>query len=179
MHFSQILSILGSAAVVAATNTVTFISLDGTDRTVYFTPSAGHEQVETITVKGGDKVVSEIPQGWIGNWHSISDGKDNTPGMLGEVAFQGWNGFTYFDVSAIVDPTDHDGVKEMYPASSNAPTSGCETFPCDNAYYIWDDVQTKVTPETDIICTLGSGVSPLVAAEAPAAVKRNFVEGKF
>jgi hypothetical protein len=25
--------------------------------------------------------------------------------------------------------------------------SGCEVFPYDNAYYIWDDVQTKVTED--------------------------------
>lgn len=178
MQFSTLLSLFGSAALVAATNTVTFLSLDDDDRTVYFTPSAGFEEIESVQVSAGDKVTTEIPTGWIGNWHSITTGKENQPGMLGEVAFQGWNGLTYFDVSAIVDPNDHNGVKEMYPANSQAPTSGCEQFPCDNAYYLWDDVQTKVTGETDLICTLGNGASPLSARDSNS-VKRDFVLGKL
>lgn len=177
MQFSQLLSLFGSAALVAA-NTVTFVSLDDEDRTVHFTPSAGMPEVASVQVKGGQQATSDIPDGWIGNWHAVSDGKDNAPGMLGEVAFQGWNGFTYFDVSAIVDPNDKNGVKEMYPASSKSPTSGCADFPCDNAYYLWDDVQTKVTPETDLICTLGSGASPL-SARGSTSVKRSFVLGQF
>ncbi|KAM0333004.1 hypothetical protein ACHAQA_001661 [Verticillium albo-atrum] len=179
MQFSQLLSVFGAAAFVAATNTVTFVSLDKTDRTIYFTPNAGYPEVESVEVAGGESITAEIPDSWIGNWHSISAGKDNVPGMLGEVAFQGWNGLTYFDVSAIVQPGDHDGVKEMWPVSSQSPTSGCEQFPCDNAYYVWDDVQTKTTKETELICTLGSGASPLSASKAAAAVKRDFVLGKF
>lgn len=177
MHFSKILSLVGSAALVAA-NTVTFVSLDGTDRTINFTPSAGKAGINSVRVAGGERVKVNIPDSWIGNWHSISAGKTGSPGMLGEVAFQGWNGNTYFDVSAIVDPNDHDGVKEVYPAQSRSPTSGCENFPCNNAYYVWDDVQTKVTSETDLVCTLGSGRSPL-NSRAEESVKRNFVLGKF
>jgi hypothetical protein len=112
--------------------------------------------------------------------------------MLGEVAFNGWNGLTYFDISAIVNPNDHEGVAEMWPAQGLKPTSGCQLFPCPNAYYLWDDVQTKTTPETEIITTLGktgSDVKPgqqkLRGAEADGSVegysvvKRNFVEGKW
>ncbi|KAL2760726.1 hypothetical protein ACRALDRAFT_1059517 [Sodiomyces alcalophilus JCM 7366] len=178
MKFAQVLSLLSSAALAAAANTVTFVSLDDTDRTIYFTPNAGREEIDSVKVAAGDNVTAEIPDGWIGNWYSISAGQPNVPGMLGEVAFQGWNGFTYFDVSAIVEPNDHDGVKEMYPLEAQTPTSGCEEFPCDNAYYVWDDVQTKVTPETDLVCTLGSGASPL-SGRNDKSVKRDFVLGKF
>lgn len=179
MQFSQLLALFGAAALVAAKNTVTFKSLDETDRTIHFTPNAGKPEVAEVKVAAGEEVTVEIPQGWIGNWHSISGKKDIVPGMLGEVAFQGWLGFTYFDVSAIVDPNDHNGVKEIYPAKAKSPHSGCETFPCNNAYYVWDDVQTKVTAETELICTLGEGVSPLSAREVPEVVKRNYVLGKF
>ncbi|ROT39236.1 DNase1 protein [Sodiomyces alkalinus F11] len=181
MKFTQTLSLLGFAALAAAvklTNTVTFISLDDTERTVYFTPSEGHEEIDSVKIAGGDNITTKIPEGWIGNWYSVSAGKPNVPGMLGEVAFQGWNDLTYFDVSAIVDPNDKDGVKEMYPVESQDPSSGCQDFPCNNAYYVWDDVQTKVTPETDLVCTLGSGVSPLKSHKAKS-VKRDFVLGKF
>lgn len=41
------------------------------------------------------------------------------------------------------------------------PMSGCEVFPCDNAYWVWDDVQTKVTHDTELMTTLGSGSTGL------------------
>ncbi|KAJ0165830.1 hypothetical protein CTA2_9798 [Colletotrichum tanaceti] len=182
MQFS-ILSLLGSVAVAAATNTVTFKSLDDVTRTVHFTPNSGLASVESVDVPGNGEVKVEIPEAWIGNWYAVSEGADNLAGMLGEVAFNGWNGLTYFDVSAIVDPSDHDGVKKMWPASGSDPISGCDSFPCPNAYYLPDDVQTKVTSETDLICTLGSNgvisrrdVDDL--HESPS-YKRDFVQGKW
>ncbi|KZL87300.1 dnase1 protein [Colletotrichum incanum] len=181
MQFS-ILSLLGSAALAAATNTVTFKSLDDVTRTVHFTPNAGLASVDSVEVPGKGEVKVEIPEAWIGNWFSVSEGADNAVGMLGEVAFNGWNGLTYFDVSAIVDPTDHDGVKEMWPLSGSDPISGCKSFPCNNAYYLPDDVQTKVTSETDLVCTLGkNGVSSRNVDEhhESPSYKRDFVQGKY
>jgi hypothetical protein len=84
--------------------------------------------------------------------------------MLGEVSLNSWNGLTYFDVSAIVDPSDHDNVKQMWPVKSQTPMSGCEVFPCNNAYWLPDDVQTKATSETDLMTTLGSGSTGLTFA---------------
>ncbi|PHH52351.1 hypothetical protein CFIMG_004627RA [Ceratocystis fimbriata CBS 114723] len=158
MQFSIITAAIFSA-LAAAENIVTFESKDSTSRQIVFTPTDGYEAVESVTVSGGGSVDVTIPKGWIGNWFSISEGASNTNGMLGEVAFQGWNGLTYFDVSAIVNSTDFDGVKEMWPASAQAPSSGCKTFPCDNAYYLPDDIQTKTTSETHLVCTLGSNGS--------------------
>ncbi|KAL5604118.1 uncharacterized protein BROUX77_004304 [Berkeleyomyces rouxiae] len=158
MQFSIVAATIFSA-LAAAENIVTFESKDSTSRQIIFTPTVGYASVDSVTVAGSASVDVTIPEGWLGNWFSVSDGASNTNGMLGEVAFQGWNGLTYFDVSAIVNSTDFDGVKEMWPASSKSPTSGCKTFPCDNAYYLPDDVQTKVTSETHLICTLGSNGS--------------------
>jgi hypothetical protein len=44
--------------------------------------------------------------------------------------------------------------------------SGCEEFPCDNAYYLPDDVQTKTTSEDHLITTLGKGSTGINFAEA-------------
>lgn len=76
--------------------------------------------------------------------------------MLGEVRWDGFSGENYFDVSAIVNPNDHDGVKMLYPKSSKTPLSGCQTFPCSNAYNLPDDIQTLSTPETELECLIGT-----------------------
>ena len=81
--------------------------------------------------------------------------KDNGGGMLAEFCYDGWNGIHYFDVSAIVDPNDVDNVSEMWPQSDPSNTSGCKSFPCNNAYVLPDDIQTKTTKDSHIIVTLG------------------------
>lgn len=154
MQFSTLFSMLAAATPILA-NTVTFISQDSTARTIVFTPSEGSDELPDLSVEGHGEAVAEFPDGWVGNWISVSEGKNNVEGMLGEVTFQGWNGVTYFDVSAIVDAHDHVGVKQMWPKEAKKPISGCEVFPCDTAYYLPDDVQTQTTEETDLVCTLG------------------------
>jgi len=175
------LFLLGAGAALA--NTVTFKSLDETSRKIIFTPNAGLAAIASVEVPGGQDVKVDFPQGWIGNWYSVSEGAQDVPGMLGEVAFNGWNGVTFFDVSAIVNPNDHNGVKKMYPANDPTPTSGCDKFPCNNAYYVWDDVQTKATQETDLVCTLGDGTlaergETDIFVDEPV-FKRDFVMGKW
>ncbi|KAB5531253.1 DNase1 protein [Coniochaeta sp. 2T2.1] len=176
------LFLLGAGAALA--NTVTFKSLDQTSRTIKFTPNAGVPEIPSIQVAGGQEVTVDFPHAWIGNWYSISEGEQDIPGMLGEVAFNGWNDITFFDVSAIVNPNDHNGVKKMYPVNDPSPISGCDIFPCNNAYYLWDDVQTKATQEKDIVCTLGSGSVNTREAVADVVLdepvfKRDFVMGKW
>lgn len=101
------------------------------------------------------------------------------------VAFQGWEGLTYYDVSAIVNPNDHSGVKEMFPASElevevKASFSGCPHFPCNKAYYLPDDIQTVTTKSTDLIVTLGNPPSSLDAREEEhKLVARHYVLGKL
>lgn len=161
MRFSTSAMTLVATAAVSQAATVTFWTLDTIQRTVYFTGNAGQPTMEPVKVNGQQNTTVTFPDAWIGNFYAIQDGKDNIPGMLGEVAFSGWNQLNYFDVSAIVDPKDHDNIKQMWPATQAWPMSGCEVFPCDNIYWLPDDVQTKVTNENDLMCTLGSGATGL------------------
>ncbi|POS72274.1 DNase1 protein [Diaporthe helianthi] len=151
------LALLASASLAAAANQITFLSMDDTDRTVHFTPNAGLAWLEPTDVPAGQNVTVTIPDYWIGNYYSISSGADNIPGMLGEVNFNSWGGLTYFDVSAIVDENDHNGVYMMYPIDSEHPVSGCTSFLCDTLYRLPDDIQTKATKSTHLVTTLGAG----------------------
>jgi hypothetical protein len=155
MQFSTSFIGLVAAAVAANAASVTFKTLDGITRQIIWTPSPGSPEIAPVTVSSAEDTVVTVPDHYQGNFYAVAEGAENVPGMLGEVLFGGWMGFTYFDVSAIVDPNDKNGVKQMWPASTNTPLSGCENFPCDNAYYLPDDVQTKVTQEVDLITTLG------------------------
>lgn len=182
--FTKLVAFAAAAsAVVSATNTVTFVSQDNTSRKIVFTPSTGHSEIDSIEVAGKATETVTFPTGWIGNWFAICEDADNTQGMLGEVTFQGWDGITYFDVSAIVDATDHNGVHQMWPASENSVSSktkmsGCAVFPCNTAYYLPDDVQTVTTTETELYCTLGKQTDSTSKRDTPL-VGRDFVLGKF
>jgi len=161
MQFAtSVLALVASAAVSSAAS-VTFWTLDDVERTIYFTHNPESTAIDPVVVSSAEKTTVNFPDAWVGNYYAVPKGSENVPGMLGEVQFGGWNGLTYFDVSAIVTPGDHDNVKQMWPAGSQTPMSGCEVFPCNNAYYLPDDVQTKVTSEVDLIQTLGSGSTGL------------------
>ncbi|KAI1084160.1 DNase1 protein [Whalleya microplaca] len=183
--FSQIAAFGVAAATLAHANSITFINQDDTTRKVVFTPSIGHEQIDSFDIKGNDEVKIDIPTSWIGNAYSVSEGAQDTPGMLAEVTFQGWNDLTYFDVSAIVNAADHDGVKEMFPlkdleGDSKSAISGCAVFPCAKAYYHPDDIQTVSTPETDLVCTLGTASDLSTRQDVePKMFPRNYVLGKL
>ncbi|KAL2018323.1 hypothetical protein VTK56DRAFT_926 [Thermocarpiscus australiensis] len=157
MQLLKLAVLLAAAALGSAENTVTFVSQDSVDRTVYFTGNPGMPAIDPVQVAGRKNVTVEFPYGWTGNFYAVSAGAPNVPGMLGEVAFNSWNGITFFDVSAIVNPADHVGVKKLYPATAagGGAVSGCDVFPCASAYYLPDDVQTQSTAESDLICTLG------------------------
>lgn len=157
------LAVLALASLVSADNTVTFMSMDSTDRTVVWT---GTSEIPDTTVPGGQSVSVSVPTGWTGNSFSVSAGAEMTPGMLAEFAFDSYAGATYFDVSAIVNPNDHSGVYQMYPADTESPVSGCESFACSNAYYQADDVQTRSTTSDHIIVTLGAGPLALSTVKA-------------
>ncbi|KAI0460020.1 hypothetical protein F5B21DRAFT_207309 [Xylaria acuta] len=186
MRFSQQLTAFAAtAATLASANSITFVNQDASQRTIVFTPSAGLPQIQSVVIAGLDQAKVDFPQGWIGNAYSISEGAPNVVGMLAEVTFQGWQGMTYFDVSAIVNPNDHDGIKELYPnieqdVKEKQSVSGCTIFPCSKAYYHPDDVQTVTTTEEDLICTLGNPPNNAVARDVEVElVARKFVLGKF
>lgn len=157
MQFTTtIFATLAALATIATAGTVHFVNQDNTTRTIVFTPTSGFDSIKSLTIQGLSNADQTFPTGWIGNWFAVSKGAENTSGMLGEVCFDSWGGMTYFDVSAIVNPDDINGVKELFPLGTNAPVSGCQTFPCDNAYNKWDDVQTKATNSNHLVCLLGN-----------------------
>jgi hypothetical protein len=152
MQFSSLLLFAASALA----GSVHFVNQDSTERTIVFTANLGLESIDKLVIPGMATANQTFPTGWIGNWYSVSKGANDVPGMLGEVRFDGYAGATYFDVSAIVNPDDTVGVKEIFPLHSNTPVSGCQTFPCANAYNKWDDVATKATDSSELVCLLGS-----------------------
>ncbi|XXH00545.1 Anaphase-promoting complex subunit 8 [Hypoxylon texense] len=183
--FTQIAAFAAAAATLASANSLTFVNQDDTTRTIVFTPNAGLQKLDDVTIQGNDQVKVDIPIGWIGNAYSVSEGAQDVPGMLAEVTFQGWDDKTYFDVSAIVNGNDKDGVKQMYPATQvnslvKELVSGCTNFPCNTAYYQPDEIQTVSTDEVDLVVTLGNSASDLAAREAePKLVARHYVLGKL
>lgn len=149
------MALLASATAAQAAS-VTFWTLDDQTRTVYFTPNPGSEDISPAeNLSSSQNMTVNMPDTWAGNFYAVVSDASNTPGMLGEVDFAGWGGLTFFDVSAIVNPNDHDGVHQLFPANDLSPSSGCEVFPCNDCYWSPDEDQTKSTSEKDLVTTLG------------------------
>jgi len=166
MQFSSFI-LAAFAAVVAAENIVEFVNQDSTTRSVVFTAATGSEAIQTLEIKGYSLQNVTFPQGWNGNWWSMSEGAAYETGMLAEVAWNAYDGITFFDVSAIVNPKDNVGVKMLFPKISASPLSGCQEFPCDNVYNQPDDHQTLSTSESTLVCLLGT------PSLGPALVRRH------
>lgn len=150
---------------LAAANKVTFISLDSYDRDVYSKHKAGCavgdpgcEDLLVLRVPGFAHAALELPSTWEGNFYSVPAGTRDKTGMLAEIRVHGFESKSWYDVSALENPNDHDGVKQFWPANDpNAEVSGCITFPCEHAYYHPDDKETqKPTKSDDFYCTLGN-----------------------
>lgn len=172
MQFKINMIVLASALVTSATNLVTFVSMDSTDRTIVWT---GNLTIAQTSVPGNQNVTVTLPYGYIGNAYSVSEGGNlSNPGMLAEFAWNAYAGATYFDVSAIVNPDDTQGVYQMYPSDTESPISGCLQFPCDNAYYNSDDIQTKSTASSEIIVTLGAGLINIPQPDLEGRKVKNF-----
>lgn len=181
MHFlnTLLLAACTLASLVAAENKVTFVNQDSTKRTIYFTPSIGCAEVKRLVVDGDSQGTATFPEAWIGNFYAVSEGAELTTGVIGEVTFQGWDGYTYFDVSTIVDAIENfDGVKELFPANKNTPMSGCQEYPCDNAYNQPDDIMTESTEETELICLIGTLSSSRKRGAVSERKTHEFVMGK-
>jgi len=155
------------ASVVSAQNTVKFVNQDSVDKTIVFTANAGLAAIEPLSLPALATLTQEFPTGWLGNFYSYGAGAENVPGMLGEVAFQGFAGATYFDVSSIVNPNDTEGVKQLYPLTEDieakaASVSGCNvaygttTKECTSQYNAPDDVATVSTDLTALVCLVGT-----------------------
>jgi len=156
MQFTSTFLAATALLSLAAANTVEFINQDSTTRNIVFTPQSGLASIESVTIEGHGTASVSFPDSWIGNWYTYNEGSANSPGMLGEVRWNGYAGANYFDVSAIVDPNDTNGVKMIFPKNSNTPISGCQTFPCSNAYNKPDDVATLSTTDETLVCLLGN-----------------------
>lgn len=174
MQFFSTFFAASALATLAAAGSVHFVNQDSTQRTIVFTQNAGLESIDELVIPGLSTANQTFPTGWIGNWYSVSDGASKVPGMLGEVRFDGFAGATYFDVSAIVNPDDTNGVKEIFPLNSNTPVSGCQSFPCKNAYNKWDDVATLSTDSSELVCLLGTAPTERRRG-AVARMSRDFV----
>jgi hypothetical protein len=174
MQFFSTIFAATALATVASAGSVHFVNQDSIQRTIIFTPNTGLEPIPELVIPGSETANQTFPNGWIGNWYSVSDGAENVPGMLGEVRFNGFAEATYFDVSAIVNPNDNNGVKEIFPLHSGYPVSGCQTFPCSNAYNKWDDIATLSTDGPDLVCLLGT-VSNERRRSLVAKMSRDFV----
>jgi hypothetical protein len=173
MRFSSIL--IAAMAAVASANTVEFVSQDSVDRTIIFTAQEGLAPIKSLELKGLGNGTVEFPHGWIGNFYSVSKGQPDVPGMLGEVRWNGWEGINFFDISAIVNKDDIHGIKTLAPKNAGKPVSGCESYEevCKLAYYLPDDVQTQSTKETELICTVGTKATNMLARRH----QRHFVTG--
>jgi len=144
------------ASMAAADNIVHFVNQDSTERTIVFTAQEGLEEIPDLVIKGFETVNQTFPYSWIGNLYSVSKGAPNVPGMLAEFRWNGFADATYFDVSAIVNPDDTEGVKMVFPKNSNKPVSGCQAFPCANAYNKWDDVATLSSTDNEFVVLVGN-----------------------
>jgi len=169
--------VLASLAALASANTILFVNQDTITRTIHFTQQEGLPSIDPAVITGLTNYTVEFPTGWIGNFFSVSEGADVVPGMLGELRWDGWDGINWFDVSAIVNPNDMNGVKTISPKDSGTPISGCEIYEggCDNAYYAPNDIQTKATTEKDLVCTLGTQIS--ISKPKGRRHPRHFVTG--
>jgi len=174
MQFTTALFAATALFSLASANTVEFINQDSTTRNVIFTPQGGLEAIETIVLEGHETANVTFPNSWIGNWYSYNKGSSNVPGMLGEVRWNGYAGANYFDVSAIVNPSDTEGVKMIFPKNSNEPLSGCQTFPCSNAYNLPNDIATLSTTDETLVCLLGTLSSQ--RRRSLARMPREFIE---
>jgi hypothetical protein len=66
---------------------------------IKFTPNAGQQQIPDIVLQPGERRTIDFPPGWSGNWRSTAGGGDSY--TLVEVAFDQFNGMTFYDVSFI------------------------------------------------------------------------------
>jgi len=155
---------LGLTSVASAINTIQFVNQDSTTRHIVFTSEAdlGLAAMPDLVLEGMETKNQTFATGFIGNAYSYNDGAPNVPGMLAEVRFDGWDSLVFFDVSAIVNPDDTEGVKMIYPlgmdpTATSTPTSGCNSIgKCLNQYNAWNDIATQTTKSSNLVCLLGN-----------------------
>ncbi|KAF7954639.1 hypothetical protein EAE96_005758 [Botrytis aclada] len=147
------------SAVVSGRNTIHFKALDNVPRIISFTSHPECADIEEIHHRGGEDFMIEMPPYWAGTVMArLYGGVHPINRAIAEFKWQGFEGKTHYDASAVDNHTDNTGVHWVYPAGlGHIPEarSGCTVFPCDNAYLLWDDVQTRVTYQTDMVVEIG------------------------
>jgi len=178
-NFFAASALVSIAAAQQQNYTVTFVNQDSTNRIIAFTSNPSFDNLDPVTVPGNGVTTVNFGNKWQGNFISINEGLSllGTLGMLGEVNFNSWDGLSWFDVSAIVNPFDYDGVKEIFPKSTNTPVAGCQDFPCPSGmvYNVpTDDTATKSSMENEFICLIGNLGSSSTASKR----RRDFAESQ-
>ncbi|KAF5877872.1 putative dnase1 protein [Botrytis fragariae] len=141
-------------------NTLQFLSQDTKERTVFFTPNAGSAEVPSFFVPASSvdgNAVVHFPQGWSGSFKAVLSGESpDVPKVTGEITFQGWQGETYYTVSAVQNCCDNSGIRSL-ASQFTSPISGCieAPFPCTASYSRPGDIQVKSSPDIDFMCILG------------------------
>lgn len=183
-----------ASMATAANNTITFVNQDSTTvKNIVFTANAGLEAIPTLVLGKGETQIQEIPDAWIGNFYSYDEGSANVPGKLGEVAFGSWDAITFYDVSAIVNKYDNNGIKVLYPLAEATVTkgvsdfvstlatatgvSGCNTNGefCKNEYNESNDIATQASSLSSFVCLVGN---PVLNTRRSARFARDYVLGK-
>ncbi|KAK6615961.1 hypothetical protein H4I95_01113 [Botrytis cinerea] len=142
-------------------NTLQFLSRDSNERTIFFTPSDGSAGIPSFFVPANavsTNSVVHFPQGWSGSFKAVLSGENSdVPKITGDITFQGWQGETYYTVSAVQNCCDNSGIRTLAP-KFDSPTSGCiqAPFPCTESYSKPGDIQVQSTPAVDFMCFLGA-----------------------
>ncbi|TGO35683.1 hypothetical protein BHYA_0150g00310 [Botrytis hyacinthi] len=129
-------------------NSLQFLSQDNTERTIFFTPNAGSAEVPSFFVPAvsvNGMAVVQFPQGWSGSLKAVLSGEiPNVPKITGEITFQGWQGETYYAVSAVQNCCDNSGIRVLAP-KVHGLASGCiiAPFPCTESYSRPGNIQVK------------------------------------
>ncbi|KAJ8070152.1 hypothetical protein OCU04_000544 [Sclerotinia nivalis] len=156
---SLILASIFSLLTAVMGNTVLFWNPDPKNRTIYFSPNLGSAEIPNQHVASSmvSTTVVTFPQGWGGSFKSVFPQEDQSaPKIIVEIQFQGWQGLTYYDISAVNNCCDNSGVRYISP-SNGGPTSGCFTapFPCGDSYSKPGNIQVKSSAKVDFVCALG------------------------
>ncbi|TEY77496.1 hypothetical protein BOTCAL_0054g00250 [Botryotinia calthae] len=141
-------------------NTLKFLSQDANERTIFFTPNDGSAEIPSFFVPANAvsaNALVHFPQGWSGSFKAVLSGENpDVPKITGDVTFQGWQGATYYAVSAVQNCCDNSGIRSLAPRFVGT-VSGCieAPFPCAGSYSRPGDVQVESSPEVDFMCILG------------------------
>ncbi|TGO13401.1 hypothetical protein BTUL_0070g00300 [Botrytis tulipae] len=132
-------------------NSLQFLSQDNIERTIFFTPNTGSAEVPSFFVPA-----ISVDGIWSGSFKAVLSGENpDFPKITGGITFQGWQGETYYAVSAVQNSCDNSGIRALAP-KAHGLTSGCiqAPFPCTESYSRPGDIQVKSSPDVDFISVM-------------------------